>query len=89
MMSNESTFNHLTPMYGMRPPHFAFCPSHKDLCRAKVHTCSALFAEAPSDLQLSKAFESIEVIDLDGSRTKVTGLWQDRKVVVAWARHFG
>lgn len=62
---------------------------HHIRTRAKIHMCSALFAEAPSDLQLSKAFESIEVIGLDGSRTKVTELWKDRKVVVAWARHFG
>lgn len=46
-------------------------------------------AEAPSNLQLSKAFDSIEVIGLDGKRRPVTDLWKDRKVVVAWARHFG
>jgi hypothetical protein len=73
----------------MRPSPFAICLADRDLCRAKVHICSALLAEAPSDLQLSKAFESIEVIGLDGSRTKVTELWKDRKVVIAWARHFG
>ncbi|GAB2300534.1 hypothetical protein Dimus_034574 [Dionaea muscipula] len=39
--------------------------------------------------ETTDSLETVEVFDLNGKGIPITDLWKDRKVVVAFARHFG
>ncbi|CAN1775658.1 Thioredoxin-like protein AAED1, chloroplastic [Linum perenne] len=41
------------------------------------------------DTTTSNSLDSVKVVDLDGKEIPISDLWKDRKVVVAFARHFG
>ena len=48
-----------------------------------------LVSTSAEPLQLQDLFGDIEIFSTSGVSVKVSSLWTDRRVVVAWARHFG
>ncbi|KAJ0657426.1 putative peroxiredoxin-like 2A/B/C, Thioredoxin-like superfamily [Helianthus annuus] len=42
-----------------------------------------------TSIETGSLLERVEVFDLNGNSVLISDLWKDRKVVVAFARHFG
>ncbi|OAE19563.1 hypothetical protein AXG93_960s1180 [Marchantia polymorpha subsp. ruderalis] len=54
-------------------------------CSTEFPICAAPLAEG----YLTKSLEGVQVCDPTGARVSLTSLWENRKAVVAFGRHFG
>ncbi|KAL2609819.1 hypothetical protein R1flu_028392 [Riccia fluitans] len=72
-----------TSSFQLKKQHFSDVGSSRMLVRASATTSSAGAGN------IAKSLEGIQVSDPSGAKVSLTSLWENRKAVIAFARHFG